>query len=172
VKPSAFALLAWGGLAAATFAMPRPAAAQQYWLPNGSGGTTFNNPQGSMLGTANERMLQQHMFRQQQQGRSQAPAPDAGSRSQQTAAATTADPSFRLGNNGKLAIHEIYVSASNEANWGADQLGQNILPPGSSVILRLPQGQCINDVRVVYANGQAAERRQIDTCAITDMPFP
>jgi hypothetical protein len=170
VKLSAFTLLACGGLAAA-FAMPWPAAAQQYWLPNGSGGTTFNNPQGSMLGTANERMLQQHMFRQQQ-GRPQSPAPDGGSRNQQTAAASSADPSFRLGNNGKIAIHEIYVSASSESNWGADRLGQSILPPGGTVILRLPRGQCVNDVRVVYGNGQASERRQVDTCAIADMPFP
>ena len=55
-------------LSLAACLLAAPAGAQQYWLPNGSGGTTFNNPQGSLLGTANERMLQRHMQQRQMGG--------------------------------------------------------------------------------------------------------
>jgi hypothetical protein len=43
-------------------ALAGPAGAQQYWLPNGPGGTTWNNPQGSLLGTMNEHILQRHAW--------------------------------------------------------------------------------------------------------------
>jgi hypothetical protein len=33
-------------------------------------------------------------------------------------------------------------------------------------------GQCINDIRVVFQNGQAVERRQVNTCDITDFNVP
>ncbi|MBP0446046.1 hypothetical protein J8J14_14810 [Roseomonas sp. SSH11] len=163
------ALLAAGGLACN--AIPT-AVAQQYWLPNGSGGTTFNNPQGSLLGTANERMLQQHMQRQQMQGRSGASSSAGAATQAPQAAAASQDPSFRLGNRGKQTIQEVYVSSASESHWGRDQLGQDILNPGARVIIRLPHGQCLNDIRVVYAGGQAEERRGVNTCALTDLSFP
>jgi hypothetical protein len=171
VKAQFLASLAAGVLAAALLGPSVPTHAQQLWLPNGSGGTTFNNPQGSMLGTANERMLQQHMQRQNPNWPGSA-APGSGSRNSQPAAAASSDPSFRLGNRSKTRINEIYVSSSSEANWGADHLGQNILEPGGVIIIRLPQGQCVNDIRVVYASGQATERRQVNTCSLTDLSFP
>lgn len=140
-----------------------PVAAQQYWLPNGPGGTTYNNPQGSLLGTMNEHMLQRHMQQRQWQGGS---APSGG----QGASATT-DPSFRLNNGGGRAIREVYVSSANDRGWGADRLGANVLPPGGAMVIRLPHGQCVNDVRVVFMDGQAQERRAVNTCALTDMAF-
>ena len=85
--------------------------------------------------------------------------------------AALGDPSFRLTNRGGMAINEIYVSAAQDRNWGADRLGQDVLPAGRFALIRLPQGQCVNDVRVVFANGRAEERRRVDTCAITDMTF-
>jgi hypothetical protein len=88
------------------------------------------------------------------------------------ALAQTNDPSFRLTNNSAATINELYVSSSAMTDWGPDRLGQNVLGSGQSYVVRLPAGQCMNDVRVVYANGQANERRQINTCALTDMVFP
>ena len=69
-------------IAFASALITSPAAAQvQYWLPNGPGGTTYNNPQGSLSGTYYERALQRHADqnrwareRQQQQGSTQAAA--------------------------------------------------------------------------------------------------
>ena len=85
------------------------------------------------------------------------------------AMAQSGDPSFRLNNNSGVAINEVYVSSANDNSWGVDRLGQNVLPPGQSIVVRLPQAQCMNDIRVVFANGQANERRRVDTCQIVDV---
>lgn len=82
------------------------------------------------------------------------------------------NPDFTLNNRGNLVINEVYVSSSANANWGRDRLGQNVLPPGRGVSIVLPAGQCVNDIRVVYANGQASERRQVNTCNLTEVSFP
>jgi hypothetical protein len=147
-----------------------PAAAQQYWLPNGPGGTTWNNPQGSWSGTVYENMLQRRAFNY----RHGLPQPEDIARG--TAApqqrAASADPSFRLTNRSGTTLNEIYVSSARDSAWGPDRLGRNVLPGGSQMIVRLPMGQCVNDIRVVYANGQALERRGVNTCALTDLAFP
>lgn len=88
------------------------------------------------------------------------------------AAAQSNDPSFRINNRGTVTIREVYVSSSNESNWGADRLGANVLPPGRSLTIRLPRGQCLNDIRLVFENGQSSERRRMDTCRITDLNVP
>jgi hypothetical protein len=78
------------------------------------------------------------------------------------------DPSFRVNNRSNQTINEIYVSSANDSSWGQDLLGQNVLPPGQTFVVRLPAAQCMNDIRVVMASGQALERRRVDTCQITD----
>lgn len=88
------------------------------------------------------------------------------------AQAQTNDPSFRLTNNSPDVINEIYVSSSAVNAWGPDRLGDRTLASGGAYVIRLPAGQCVNDIRVVYANGQANERRQVNTCNLTDIAFP
>jgi hypothetical protein len=88
------------------------------------------------------------------------------------AQAQSNDPSFRVNNRSNATVNEIYVSSSAQGTWGPDHLGQNVLPPGQSYVIRLPMGQCINDIRVVYQGGQAAERRQVNTCNLTDFNLP
>lgn len=84
------------------------------------------------------------------------------------ALAQSNDPSFRLNNRSGTTINEIYVSSSGVSSWGNDRLGQNVLASGQTATIRLPTGQCMNDIRIVYATGQAREWRQQNTCAITD----
>ncbi|WP_338665181.1 hypothetical protein VQH23_08390 [Pararoseomonas sp. SCSIO 73927] len=81
------------------------------------------------------------------------------------------NPDFRLNNRTGQTINEVYVSSSARADWGRDLLGNNTLPSGQSFSVVLPAGQCMNDIRVVYANGAAQERRQVNTCGITDFNF-
>jgi hypothetical protein len=88
------------------------------------------------------------------------------------AQAQSNDPSFRLTNNSSVVINEIYVSSSEVNSWGPDRLGDRTLGSGAAYVIRLPPGQCINDIRVVYTNGQANERRQVNTCNLTDIVFP
>lgn len=82
------------------------------------------------------------------------------------------NPDFTLNNRGNVVINEVYVSSSRTNSWGNDRLGQNTLPPGRGLNVVLPAGQCVNDIRVVFANGQSSERRQVNTCNITEVNFP
>ncbi|MGG5889252.1 hypothetical protein ACLF3G_19130 [Falsiroseomonas sp. HC035] len=138
-----------------------PAAAQQYWLPNGPGGTTWNNPQGSLQGTINEHMLQRHMQQRQWERQRQSGVAPAATRAP--------DPSFRLVNGGNRTIREVYVSPSTDRNWGPDRLGTAVVPPGQRFVIGLPRGACVNDLRIVFADGRAEEHRQLDTCRLTDV---
>ncbi|MBW6400511.1 hypothetical protein KPL78_21815 [Roseomonas sp. HJA6] len=89
------------------------------------------------------------------------------------AMAQTGDPSFNLVNRSSRVIYEAYASPSSDSNWGADRLGQNVIPAGRSFVIRLPQGECIYDVRVVYdrQGGPAEERRNINLCNLTELAF-
>lgn len=88
------------------------------------------------------------------------------------AQAQSNDPSFRLNNRGNVTIREVYVSSSNVSNWGPDRLGAEVLPPGRSLTIRLPRGQCMNDIRLVFENGRSQERRNVNTCQFTDLNVP
>jgi hypothetical protein len=82
------------------------------------------------------------------------------------------DPSFNLVNRSGQAITEIFVSPVQETHWGRDLLGNAALPDGRAFPVRIsPAAGCRQDVRVVYADGRAEERRNQNTCAITQMVF-
>lgn len=89
------------------------------------------------------------------------------------AMAQTGDPSFNLINRSNRVIYEAYASPSSDSNWGPDRLGQNVIPAGRNFVVRLPQGECIYDVRVVYdrQGGPAEERRNINLCNLTELAF-
>ena len=86
--------------------------------------------------------------------------------------AATDDPSFRLVNRGRSELDEVYVSAPDDDDWGRDRLGDAIVAAGSTRIIRMPRGDCTYDVRVVFADGQAVERRRLNLRAITDLRVP
>ena len=79
-----------------------------------------------------------------------------------------ANPSFNLVNHGGLQIREVYVSSAQEESWGRQRLVQP-LPPGAHLPVSLPLDDCVNDVRVVWADGRREDRRQVDTCRLVNM---
>lgn len=80
-----------------------------------------------------------------------------------------ANPSFNFVNGTGAVIREVYVSLTSEGTWGPDRLGSNVLQPGQRLPVSLPAGNvCTVDMRVVYMDGRAAERRQVETCRIND----
>ncbi len=84
--------------------------------------------------------------------------------------AQAADPSFRILNNTPNVVNEVYASPSHEADWGHDRLGTEVIAPGASHIIRLPSGgDCTYDIRIVYQGDTAEERRNLDTCNLTDV---
>lgn len=82
------------------------------------------------------------------------------------------DPSFRLTNRGHSMLSELYISPAGEETWGNDRLGDGTLAPGKQMVIRLPRGQCIYDLRSVFANGEATEKRRLNLCTVTDLRVP
>ncbi|HYF07247.1 MAG TPA: hypothetical protein VD970_06470 [Acetobacteraceae bacterium] len=89
------------------------------------------------------------------------------------AGAQPGDPSFTLVNRSGRVIYELYVSPSSDSRWGSDRLGRGVLQDGQSFALRLPAGECVQDIRVVYdrAGGPAEERRGVNTCRDREVVF-
>lgn len=88
------------------------------------------------------------------------------------APAGVGDPSFQFVNRTGVVVNELYVSLSTDTNWGRDRLGQGTLAPGAGMPIGLPAGKvCTVDIRVVYADGRALERRGVETCSIRELPF-
>lgn len=80
------------------------------------------------------------------------------------------NPSFNFVNRSGQTIRELYISLSSQSSWGNDRLGSNVMGPGQSLWVELPGGRgCGADIRVVYANGAALERRGVETCSRTDI---
>ena len=84
----------------------------------------------------------------------------------------TNDPSFRLVNRGRSAVNEVYATLTGDTGWGADRLGDDTVPVGGNRVIRLPQGSCNYDVKVVYADGKATEKRRLNLCTIENLTVP
>ena len=84
----------------------------------------------------------------------------------------TGNPSFNLVNQSRVTLMEAYVSLSTEQGWGPDRLGNDTVAPGRNFAIRLPEGPCLHDVRFVYENGQADERRNVNLCDVTNLILP
>jgi hypothetical protein len=84
------------------------------------------------------------------------------------AQAQSNDPSFRIVNNTRNVVNEVYASPSTQQSWGHDRLGTEVIRPGATHIIRLPVGECVYDVRIVYQGAPPEERRNVNTCALTD----
>ena len=101
-----------------------------------------------------------------------APRPDGRGTARGGRQTDTDDPSFRLVNAGRSEVNELYATPVGEDSWGTDRLGDDTVAPGATRVVRLPTGQCTWDVRIVYANGKATEKRRLDLCSITDLRVP
>jgi hypothetical protein len=85
-------------------------------------------------------------------------------------AAQSNDPSFRVVNRTSSVVEEVYASPSVQQHWGQDRLGAGVIQPGASHIVRLPiDGNCVYDIRFVYQGGRSEERRNLNTCDLTDV---
>jgi len=70
-----------------------------------------------------------------------------------------------LANGSSRPIQQVYVSASEADQWGDDRLGESSLSVGDSRTIGY-RGPCTADLRVVFDNGAAEERRALDLCAM------
>ncbi len=80
------------------------------------------------------------------------------------------NPSFNLVNRGNAPIRELYVTPAGDANWGRNRLVRGPIAPGASfAVRRRVDGNCIFDMRVVFADGRSEQRRALDTCKADDI---
>ncbi|TCZ56706.1 hypothetical protein [Roseicella aquatilis] len=90
----------------------------------------------------------------------------------QTVSNAAPDIILNLLNRDPAAMHEIHVSPAGSRDWGPDRLGAFVLVPGRAARIALAPGQCLHDIRVVFADGRVAERRGVDACATPRMALP
>ena len=77
------------------------------------------------------------------------------------------DPSFNLVNRGASAVRELFVTPAGDADWGQNKLrGQSVPPGGTFQVHRRIDGNCVIDLKVVFADRRTEERRRLDTCAL------
>lgn len=77
------------------------------------------------------------------------------------------NPSFNLANRASGAVKEFFATPAGRANWGRDRLDGKGLAAGASFPVRLPaDGNCIYDLRVVFADGRSEEQRGVNACKI------
>lgn len=89
------------------------------------------------------------------------------------AGAQAPNPSFNIVNRASNAISEVYATKAGTTTWGRNRIGGRPVPSGHTGPIRLPaDGNCVYDVRVVYANGQTEERRGLNTCSVDNVFFP
>jgi len=83
------------------------------------------------------------------------------------------DPSFRLVNRGQQPIAELFATPAGTGSWGRNRLDQGPLAPAGAQVMRLPRGgECVYDLRVVFADRRALERKGANLCRIADLPVP
>jgi hypothetical protein len=81
------------------------------------------------------------------------------------------NPAFWLINQSSESIYYLYVTRTNQTNWGDDLLGSDVITVGERYAVRPAAGSCQFDLRVVYSGGESEERRNINLCDISELVF-
>jgi hypothetical protein len=71
---------------------------------------------------------------------------------------------FAVRNAGYHTIVAVYISDVDSDDWGEDQLDYNqVIEPGGHVSWHW-NGNCTQDIKVLYDNGSSLKTRAYDTC--------
>ena len=83
------------------------------------------------------------------------------------------DASVRLFNRAAVAVTEFYATPAGLGNWGQNRLGNTPLPPDNKQRVELARdGNCIYDLRVVFADKHTMERKRANLCRVAELPVP
>ncbi|MBU8541576.1 hypothetical protein [Falsiroseomonas tokyonensis] len=76
---------------------------------------------------------------------------------------------FAMVNRTGYQIDEVYIGPSSSPNWGRDILGQNVLANGRTFNVTFSGGssECLWDIKVVYADRDQSELRQVNLCRVS-----
>jgi hypothetical protein len=78
---------------------------------------------------------------------------------------------FWLVNQAGVTIEHAYVSPSRLSDWGDDILGGTLVKPGEQVRVTPSAKDCVLDIKVEYAGGQAEEKMEVDACQLDRIVF-
>ena len=82
---------------------------------------------------------------------------------------------FTLRNASSATIMRFYVSPSTSDQWGADQLGDEVVHPGSSYTLYFAEGAaggtCQFDLQIVTSEGASTVESNVDLCTTTTVTY-
>lgn len=84
------------------------------------------------------------------------------------APAPACDTSFRAIDNSTMTVRNLQFSHSSRGNWGPDQLGSNMLPPGRAMLFRAANTGN-DDFRGTWVNGRAIEHHGVNVCATANV---
>ncbi|WP_431303940.1 hypothetical protein [Sediminicoccus sp. BL-A-41-H5] len=76
------------------------------------------------------------------------------------------DGTLRVTNNSSRIVSRLHLRDAALTNWGPDLLARDVLAPGQSSTLRAPTPG-VYDMRLLWADSQATERRRITICTAT-----
>ena len=80
--------------------------------------------------------------------------------------------SFNLVNRSGQQVRELFVTSAGNANWGQNRLDGKAGNPtaiaagASYAVRRKLDTNCVFDIRAVFADGKAEERKGVNTCAV------
>jgi hypothetical protein len=81
---------------------------------------------------------------------------------------------FTLYNDTGQVISYVYVSASNETDWGDDVLGRDVLDDGDNVFIyfkKFNPVSCLYDIKVVTSTGAEGSLTQVNLCDVDTVTF-
>lgn len=73
------------------------------------------------------------------------------------------DTRFQVVNNSSRAIYSLQYSHASRSDWGVDQLGNAMIPPGRAWNARAANAGAY-DFRITWNGGGAAELRNVNIC--------
>ena len=93
-----------------------------------------------------------------------------------TAPTVSADQrDFTLRNTSSDTIMRFYVSPSTSDQWGVNQLGDEVVHPGSSYTLHFAEGAaggtCQFDLQIVTSEGSSTVESNVDLCTTTTVTY-
>lgn len=71
-----------------------------------------------------------------------------------------------LANRHLATVEAAYLSPVTQDDWGPERLGGTPLPAGEDTTIEM-RGSCEADLRILFPNGSAEERRGVDVCETT-----
>jgi hypothetical protein len=80
---------------------------------------------------------------------------------------------FKVHNQTRASIQQLYVSNSGHSDWEENVFGRNVLPAGRSRMVNFVgnhQG-CLYDILAVFSDGDRVVDTQVNLCQVSNVTF-